>query len=553
MIQNSPSRIDAATPFLLKVWSCAWNLICTLSILAATGNVSMPADAEESSASSRITEVCQNLQSATVRIRSGSDVSSGVIVSASGLILTVAHGLKPGADTATVVFPGGETRHAKCVVVDTKTDVALLELPAALLTNVEFSVVSPSPAELPRSGDVVLACGNPAREPDGGTAVVRLGEIHEVTAAKVRSSCTLSSGDSGGPLVNSLGSLVGLHRQIGARPSANEHLPLTVIHQALEISERWKLLKVEAKTSAPVVTSQELQPTARIRHATHHLTAKLHGISLNGKPDIHVLGTVLNSLYVVTKLSEIAACRILSCRFEDGTTTSVEVEKADRTLDLALLRLMIPREDGEVIAELHGTARPSSLICGEIVYTAAALEKISGAGLLTRTNHDEPKLPAKLGAVLAIIENRVQVTELSPHGSAQLAGLKSGDTLRTIDATDVTSLQVVDRLLGIRQPGDWISLVADRAHERVTAEVQLQHAPGQLFETTEFLDGRAGNLSFRRSGFTAVLQHDIVIEPDACGGPLLNGNGRVIGVNIARRGREATLAIPIADVIGFSR
>ncbi|MCA9011205.1 MAG: trypsin-like peptidase domain-containing protein, partial [Planctomycetaceae bacterium] len=446
-----------------------------------------------------------------------------------------------------------ETRDAKCVVVDTKTDVALLELPAASLTNIEFSVVPPGPAELPRSGDVVLACGNPAREVDGGVPVVRLGEIHGVTPATVRSSCTLSSGDSGGPLVNSLGSLVGLHRQIGARPSSNEHLPLTVIHQALEMSDRWKSLKVQTQSSATVVTSQQLLPTARIRHATHQLTAELHGISRYGKPDVHVLATVLNNLYVVTKLSEIAACRTLSCRFEDGTTTSVEVEKADRTLDLALLKLKNPRDDDAAITELHATARQLSLTCGEIVYTAAALEKISGAGLITRTHHDEPTQSAKFGAVLAIVGNGVQVTELSPNGSAQLAGLQSGDMLRTIDATDVTSLQVVDRILGIRQPGDWISLVADRNQQRVTAEVQLQHAPGQLFEMTEFLDGRAGNMSHRRSGFTAVLQHDIVIEPDACGGPLLSGNGRIIGVNIARRGRESTLAIPIADVIGFSR
>lgn len=553
MIHNSPSRIDAATHFLLKVWPGAWILICALSILAATEKVSVSADVEENAASSQIAEVCRKLQTATVRIRSGSDVSSGVIVSASGLVLTVAHGLKPGADMATVVFPGGETRDAKCVVVDTNADVALLELSVASLTNVEFSFVSPSPTKPIDAGDVVLACGNPAREADGYEPVVRLGEIPGVTAATLRSSCTLSSGDSGGPLVNSLGNLVGLHRQIGARPESNEHLPLTLIHEALKVSDQWKSLVVQANTSAIVLKSQQLMPPARIRHATDHLTAELHGISLDGQPDVRVLGTRLNSQYVVTKLSEIGACRTLSCRFADGTTTAAKVDKTDRTYDLALLKLAIRREDAEAIAELHATAGQSPVICGEIVYTAAALENISGAGILTRTDHDEPKLPAKFGAVLAVAGSGVQVTELSPNGSALLAGLQSGDMLLTIDATDVTSLQVVDELLGTRQPGDWISLVADRAHERVTADVQLQHAPGQQFEKTEFLDGRAGNMSRRRSGFTAVLQHDIAIEPEACGGPLLNRNGHVIGVNIARRGREATLAIPIADVIEFSR
>ena len=51
-------------------------------------------------------------------------------------------------------------------------------------------------------------------------------------------------------------------------------------------------------------------------------------------------------------------------------------------------------------------------------------------------------------------------------------------------------------------------------------------------------------LSDRRTGFPAVLQHDTVLEPNQCGGPLIDLSGKAIGINIARAGRTESYAIP---------
>ena len=51
-------------------------------------------------------------------------------------------------------------------------------------------------------------------------------------------------------------------------------------------------------------------------------------------------------------------------------------------------------------------------------------------------------------------------------------------------------------------------------------------------------------LSETRSGFPLALQHDCPIDPDACGGPLVNLDGDVVGINIARAGRIKSYALP---------
>jgi serine protease Do len=45
-----------------------------------------------------------------------------------------------------------------------------------------------------------------------------------------------------------------------------------------------------------------------------------------------------------------------------------------------------------------------------------------------------------------------------------------------------------------------------------------------------------------------VLQHDSVVQPNQCGGPVLDINGRAVGINIARAGRIKTYALP-AEII----
>ena len=54
----------------------------------------------------------------------------------------------------------------------------------------------------------------------------------------------------------------------------------------------------------------------------------------------------------------------------------------------------------------------------------------------------------------------------------------------------------------------------------------------------------AGPLSQRRSGFPSAIQHDSLLRPEDCGGPIMDIDGRIVGLNIARAGRVASYALP---------
>jgi S1-C subfamily serine protease len=57
-----------------------------------------------------------------------------------------------------------------------------------------------------------------------------------------------------------------------------------------------------------------------------------------------------------------------------------------------------------------------------------------------------------------------------------------------------------------------------------------------------------GKVSARASGFPSVFQHDTVLSPNQCGGPLVDLEGKAVGLNIARAGRVSSYALP-ADIV----
>ena len=171
---------------------------------------------------------------------------------------------------------------------------------------------------------------------------------------------------------------------------------------------------------------------------------------------------------------------------------------------------------------------------------------------------DEPASKPRLGIVLdekqktgsMVIEN------VLPSSAASDAGLMVGDVLFSADGKVLESPASLASLLQTWQPGDWLTLqllasTATATDKPFTRTLRLKGDPSNQFERTEFLDGRAGAVSDRRTGFHQVLQVDSAVEPEDCGTVVVSPAGELIGIVIARRARESTLVLPMTAVSEF--
>lgn len=512
----------------------------------------------------------QRLQKATVRISAGGDRCSGVLLSPSGLILTVAHGLPSVGSPAerrpvAVVGWDGRLASAGILLQDTVADVALLQL-----IDADFSdcgSIAPALLDATREHEHVLAAGFPGREQNGHPAVVRIGRLTMVQQSFVRSSCSLTVGDSGGPLINLHGQLLGIHRRIGLATDSNHHIPLNIL---LPLIREWVQPEIADVSEHPLTELNQLLSTppavvaTRLKQWTVRVlqdpaTNPVANTQLKPQPPLTtplISGTVLDDTTVATKFSELRQGQSFLCQWSDGTKRRATLLSVDRQLDLALLKLESPQPPPEL--PLLNTDRTKDAETGVVVFASRLTgnaegldDKIAiGMGIITRDHHQEASIPVRLGAVLEADDaGQLEVREVIPGSAAFRAGVQIGDVVTTADQLALNSLESLAELLRQREPGDWLNLQVTRQGQILQLQTQLSPDAGNQFAKSEYLDGRAGQLSLRRSGFHGVLQHDIVLAPVECGSPLVDSAGRLIAINIARRGRESTLALPVGQLL----
>ena len=252
------------------------------------------------------------------------------------------------------------------------------------------------------------------------------------------------------------------------------------------------------------------------------------------------LGTIVDSQgFVLTKASELNGK--ISCVLLDGRQVAARLTGVNEEHDLAMLR--IEAQDLPAVDWIDGDA--------------------PGVGsFLATPSHD--KLPAAIGVLSAVARKieaptgflgigldqvQARITQVFPGGGADKAGLQVNDLVLKVNGIDVNDRDSLQRAIRRHQPGQKLELAIRRGAQSRTILATLGESP--LAATAERLDVQnklGGQLSQRRAGFPTVLQHDTVLRPNECGGPLVDLDGQVVGINIARAGRVASYAIP-ADAV----
>ena len=144
----------------------------------------------------------------------------------------------------------------------------------------------------------------------------------------------------------------------------------------------------------------------------------------------------------------------------------------------------------------------------------------------------------------------VRVADVVPDSSAAKSGLKKGDVIIELEGEAIKDpLEFGKRVRGLKA-GDELRFRYQRGDKVEEAQVKLGARPqGPSSDRFRRMNEMAGPLSRKVSGYPEALQHDMPLSPDQCGGPVVDLEGRCVGINVSRAGRVKTLAIPADDVL----
>lgn len=141
----------------------------------------------------------------------------------------------------------------------------------------------------------------------------------------------------------------------------------------------------------------------------------------------------------------------------------------------------------------------------------------------------------------------VTVTQVFPNSAAADSGLLVNDLIMRVADQPVKDGVALKSALAYFKSGDRLTLEVLRSGAPLELEVQIGNTRASLRAQFQNIMG-GSTLSRRSADFPSVLQHDTILPADRMGGPIVDLQGRAIGLNIARAGRVETYALP-AQVI----
>ena len=263
------------------------------------------------------------------------------------------------------------------------------------------------------------------------------------------------------------------------------------------------------------------------------------------------LGTVVSADgLILTKASELRGDLLVKLHGSDATY-DVKVLGVHRPTDLALVKI-----DAKGLTPVRFSKPPGTVggwvACPGTGPLPAAVGVLSAAARSIAAGTAESLTENMNKGYLGISfdggdEGELTVRSVDPHAKA-VGRLKPGDVLVEVASTPVPNRAALLDTLDKYKPGDTVTVKLRRGDDEQTVKVTL--VPRAAFDRGAFQNELGSNkLSGRRTGFPAVLQHDSALKPTDCGGPLVDLDGRVLGVNIARAGRVETLALPTEVVL----
>lgn len=250
-------------------------------------------------------------------------------------------------------------------------------------------------------------------------------------------------------------------------------------------------------------------------------------------------GTVVGSDgWVLTKASELKG--FARVELPDGHSFEARIAGVSVPHDLALLKLdargLVPVEWNE----------DAPRVGQWLITPGTKSDRPIDLGVLSVLAREVPVRGAMMGVQLDVSRSAPVITQVVAGTGAEAAGLMVGDEILRLDGRRTLHRDSLIAMIGEYRVGETVRVQVAREGRRLEFDVRLgprDQRPDSLL--------LAGDLSEVRSGFPLALQHDTTLAPHECGGPLLDIDGRAVGINIARASRTTSYAIPTSEILAL--
>lgn len=515
--------------------------------------------AAESNCGSLIPQLVADTAPTVVQVRFGdTDMITGTLISADGIVLTCAHlpvmvgeeviiGLSDGrllpATVLSKLPKDGESRSCK--------DIALLKV-ADAGPFPYAPVASSSPREL---GGTLLALGFPdtlllGADRTSDPLYVRIGtqiqDPYETCPDEICTTIRGTGGDSGGPLFDLAGRVVGV---VHGGDQSGAHMTYTRIEV---LRRNWNVLASgRDEPQIPSSTGPDPKCQNSLPATVAHLRSSV--VEVHSQSRLVALGTVVGDGLILTKASELGPS--LTVVTANDYVAIAEIAATDPDLDLALLRLTYaPELTRGVQAVSWNNSRPVSR--GSLVWSVGSVTVAPQLGVACFAPRDIPAIQGFIPCEFEQGDGGVRVVgmieELRRFRLRPLRmPLRVGDTLLSVEGVPVPTLQEYKALvfsgtrIGTHPPVAGIPLsIRFRRGKDIQDDVvglEFSQTPtGQLVRPA----------SARYSSFQRVIATDLPARPEHCGTPVVNSEGVLVGMLIARAPFVESIVLPAEQVAG---
>lgn len=250
--------------------------------------------------------------------------------------------------------------------------------------------------------------------------------------------------------------------------------------------------------------------------------------------------------WLLTKASEVNKIASLQCRV-NGAWVPAKVVRVWDDHDLALVKV-----PGQEIAAIKWASSADPNVGTLITAVAPPGQEPIALGVVSVAARNlQSKGRGFLGVQLDTDEQGLKIREVIAGGAALSAGVQKDDRVLEIDGQKPDSIFTFTRMVSDRKAGEKVKLKLQRGSTIIEKEIQLGDRgaqAGMVRQGNNRLNGMGSTISKRRDNFTSVIQTDLPLEANQCGGPVTDLDGNAVGLVIARSGRIETLIIPASAI-----